>query len=105
MNIIEILSDKSRGCSTLVLPVGREHGLGFVVSCKSVNTGLYENQSEFGVLVFPGRKKKKEEDIVTTLFEMGFYKGKFRKLHQIYERKIFSIPLQTQSNVKEVLLS
>jgi len=45
------LSNESGGGARLVLPGGRQHTLGFVVTGQSVNTRFNENQSELGVTI------------------------------------------------------
>lgn len=47
----ENLGNKSRGSARLVLPVGSQHALRFVVTSQTVNSGLDENQTEFAVLI------------------------------------------------------
>lgn len=47
----ENLGNKSRGGARLVLPVGSQHALRFVVASQTVNSGLDQNQTEFTVLI------------------------------------------------------
>lgn len=47
------LCDKSAGSGTLVSPGGWENANGLVVAGQTVDTGLDENETELGVLVFP----------------------------------------------------
>jgi hypothetical protein len=46
-------SHESRGCAGFIFPIRWQNTLGLVITCQSVDSGFYQNQTKLGILVLP----------------------------------------------------
>lgn len=66
VQITVYLSNQSGSSTGFVSPVGGNLWFAFVVPCQTMNTWFNQNQTEFGISVFPKQNNKKNDVIVYT---------------------------------------